>query len=351
MDAEILRYGYRGGKSSGCSRPNWSDGCCAGILWSVVRSCRFCFFFQAEDGIRDYKVTGVQTCALPICDGHSALAFCEEALAHLSPQNLVARAEVAYAKSLAYHALGDIVPAIQSAREAIAHAQAVGPILAYMCRTAYSLRLHGKLHEVVQIAQLVATRGTTSVGLPHAMVCWAYSIHADVLREWNRLDEALFLALQGVHLSEQTEMIVALYFAYSVLMRVYQAQGEMEAARLAFQKSEATLAQNYSLYRRSIFLIVEWVQFWLSSGEADRAIRWAQELVQQPREPSPLAREREDVARARILCRLREREDRQVPTGYVDTLLAAFSEVGGAHKRAPERGAAAHDGATGAGPL
>src|SRR2546426_11114507 len=28
--------------------------------------CRSFFFFQAEDGIRDYKVTGVQTCALPI---------------------------------------------------------------------------------------------------------------------------------------------------------------------------------------------------------------------------------------------------------------------------------------------
>src|SRR2546430_13297094 len=25
------------------------------------------FFFQAEDGIRDLTVTGVQTCALPIC--------------------------------------------------------------------------------------------------------------------------------------------------------------------------------------------------------------------------------------------------------------------------------------------
>src|SRR5256885_4710464 len=32
------------------------------------RSVLFFFFFQAEDGIRDYKVTGVQTCALPICD-------------------------------------------------------------------------------------------------------------------------------------------------------------------------------------------------------------------------------------------------------------------------------------------
>src|SRR5256885_4778868 len=32
------------------------------------------FFFQAEDGIRDYKVTGVQTCALPICrDARRAL--------------------------------------------------------------------------------------------------------------------------------------------------------------------------------------------------------------------------------------------------------------------------------------
>src|SRR6266704_5464395 len=29
-------------------------------------SCFF-FFFQAEDGIRDRNVTGVQTCALPIC--------------------------------------------------------------------------------------------------------------------------------------------------------------------------------------------------------------------------------------------------------------------------------------------
>src|ERR1039457_4115721 len=31
------------------------------------------FFFQAEDGIRDYKVTGVQTCALPIYKGSGDL--------------------------------------------------------------------------------------------------------------------------------------------------------------------------------------------------------------------------------------------------------------------------------------
>src|SRR5256885_10519214 len=33
---------------------------------SHIKVADFVCFFQAEDGIRDYKVTGVQTCALPI---------------------------------------------------------------------------------------------------------------------------------------------------------------------------------------------------------------------------------------------------------------------------------------------
>src|SRR5690606_40237737 len=33
------------------------------------------FFFQAEDGIRDFHVTGVQTCALPICSFTSCASF------------------------------------------------------------------------------------------------------------------------------------------------------------------------------------------------------------------------------------------------------------------------------------
>src|SRR2546427_1386975 len=35
----------------------------------------FFFFFQAEDGIRDLTVTGVQTCALPICGGRLGYFF------------------------------------------------------------------------------------------------------------------------------------------------------------------------------------------------------------------------------------------------------------------------------------
>lgn len=237
-------------------------------------------------------------------DGQSTLAFCLEALAHLSEQNLVARAEVAYAQSLAYHALGEILAAIQSAREATALAQATGNLsltILYLNRIAFSLLLRGKLHEIVQVAQQAALLGTTPAGLPHALLCWTKILHAEVLREWNRLDEALELALRGVRLSEQTENIVALYLGYTVLMHVYLARGELDAAHLAFHQAEEALAKTYSPYRRDAFLIVDWVRFWLASGEVERAMRWAQELEEQGNMPSPLAREREDVARARIL--------------------------------------------------
>src|SRR5690625_6519230 len=37
---------------------------------------RYFFFFQAEDGIRDGHVTGVQTCALPISCYHQSIIGC-----------------------------------------------------------------------------------------------------------------------------------------------------------------------------------------------------------------------------------------------------------------------------------
>src|SRR5437762_6967466 len=52
-------------------------GCVLVVLFSLF----FFFFFQAEDGIRDTSVTGVQTCALPIY-----LALAARAVARFSPR-------------------------------------------------------------------------------------------------------------------------------------------------------------------------------------------------------------------------------------------------------------------------
>src|SRR3989442_10537659 len=53
----------------------------------------FFFFFQAEDGIRDADVTGVQTCALPIWDipAPSALAAEADLFRHLIGRDVLTR--------------------------------------------------------------------------------------------------------------------------------------------------------------------------------------------------------------------------------------------------------------------
>src|SRR5207237_6400091 len=57
----------------------WPAGTTADQVWYVPSV----FFFQAEDGIRDSSVTGVQTCALPISSSNAApwLGSCTRARA------------------------------------------------------------------------------------------------------------------------------------------------------------------------------------------------------------------------------------------------------------------------------
>src|SRR2546427_2519380 len=81
-------------------------------LWSCVKPYFF-FFFQAEDGIRDLTVTGVQTCALPISQGYRGL---RELVCHkyrvfegleVTPENIFVANGSGHALSLAFGAFVD----------------------------------------------------------------------------------------------------------------------------------------------------------------------------------------------------------------------------------------------------
>src|SRR5256885_14948767 len=76
---------------------------------SVDDDVLFFFFFQAEDGIRDYKVTGVQTCALPIYYARTRAALLSLTFARILELDQVLAPSGGLAESIAgyvFEALG-----------------------------------------------------------------------------------------------------------------------------------------------------------------------------------------------------------------------------------------------------
>src|SRR5260370_19139671 len=94
---------------------------------TLLCNCYF-FFFQAEDGIRDSSVTGVQTCALPISgDPHAALTLADDALSDWTADGASDSAAVPsaglamrQAKAAALFACGNLLDAVQLQQQTLA---------------------------------------------------------------------------------------------------------------------------------------------------------------------------------------------------------------------------------------
>src|SRR6266511_5020342 len=93
----------------------------------------FFFLFQAEDGIRDFHVTGVQTCALPIwlmramtdrlgCDPGLAVAYRRAHEAYLAR-----RARLGDVPEIARISAGGMPARVKCLHVLVAHALAAGP--------------------------------------------------------------------------------------------------------------------------------------------------------------------------------------------------------------------------------
>src|SRR2546430_10292271 len=74
------------------------------------------FFFQAEDGIRDLTVTGVQTCALPIYPAARRAAQCPAAACH-RPAGVVRRTGQSGARAGLARGLHGLAPGVPRAAD------------------------------------------------------------------------------------------------------------------------------------------------------------------------------------------------------------------------------------------
>ena len=245
-------------------------------------------------------------------DGHVALALCRQALALVSAENFAVCAPVAFARLQAYYSscANDAVAAIQRWPQLDYSTQGAGQMALALTSVGGTI-LHvigaGRLHEALRLSQQAMLRATQPGSPPLAERGYVLLFQAELLREWNDINAALSLAEEAISLCQQAESIGSLIFllhGYTVWLRICLSRRDDEAAHSAFQQIERVgrhMNEPTYLYYSAFFTVIDQVRFWLACGERDRALRWAEKLDLTERHGTPFAREREEVARARIL--------------------------------------------------
>lgn len=240
-------------------------------------------------------------------DTQAVLALCQHALSLFSPSNLHTRADVFLPQAVAYFAAGEARAAYRSALEGERLAQAAGNVpqaILYLRMAARSLMMCGHLHEAWRVLERAVRLAHEQGGVVLPRMDWTYVLQAEILCEWNRLDEALALATQAIQWGERLETPSALVIAYGMLAHLALSRGEPEATRAALERGElfrGKVDDPYELsYISSYFTTVTQVQLWLAQGDLARATHWAEEVLEHEESSPAFGREREEVALIRL---------------------------------------------------
>jgi LuxR family maltose regulon positive regulatory protein len=245
-------------------------------------------------------------------EGPATLALSEQALALLSPDNTPFRAIVAIAQGIASYSssMNDAVAAIACGYQAILLAQEAGqPVVALCMRASTVIPLigAGRLHEAEYLTQQALLLETPSDGSRLPEEGWIMIMQAEVLRERNELAAARALATEAIALCEQAVSVTSpmfLFWGYAILTRICLSCGDLDGACTFLWQAEQigqAVNQPQNEFLRSDFTIVDQVRLWLACGELERATRWAEALDVREQHLTPFARERQEVALARVL--------------------------------------------------
>src|SRR6266536_1825694 len=237
-------------------------------------------------------------------ESQKARSLSQQALSSPTDQHVYVQASSASALALAALAEGEINTALHHAFQVSTKMQAtenMGAAISFLCIAAFLLHLQGQLHAAWQTYQEAIALGRGPMNVPFAAVGLAYAYQADLLREWNRLDEALEFAMRGLHLAEQGGYnLVYLGRGYQALVRIYLSQGELEAAQASLEEMRQLPLLVQNPYQQAILSSVEQVRLWIAGGQGEWAVHWAMGLSHQGRTLAPLASEREEVALVRV---------------------------------------------------
>jgi LuxR family maltose regulon positive regulatory protein len=238
-------------------------------------------------------------------DVRRTIEFAHQASENLPEENLFLRAIVALNLGAAYWLSGDLTAASRALTETIRLSRVADQTYLTMVATTtlgHIQEMQGLLHqatethrEALQLADASSSRPVPFAGMAHVGL-------AEVLHEWNDLENARRCALEGIRLSELGGRVSYVLAGNIILGRVCHAQGDVDGALEVIQTAER-LAQRHGFAYMSAEVAELRARLWVRQGNTAAASQWAQEhrLTSVDEISLTLAHEMEQIAVARVL--------------------------------------------------
>jgi len=218
---------------------------------------------------------------IPRPDLAQVIAWGQQALTSLDPDNLAFRCVAAGALGMAYVKQGDITQAERAFGESAASGRASGNVYFAMAGIMNQVAMQ-RVRGAVQLA-LTTCRQTFAWMVEHDAQAapssggYWYMSMADLLREVNNLEAALRYATEGIALCDRGLNPYLRLCSHLVLARVKQAQGDLDGA-LDVVHQAVQLAQQHQGYPTwaTVLLPAVEAQLHLAQGDLAAGLQWAQ---------------------------------------------------------------------------
>jgi LuxR family maltose regulon positive regulatory protein len=198
---------------------------------------------------------------------------------YLLDEHLNAQGMVAYALAETYFAGDDMNGASQASLKMLRVGEKTGRLLMAipaLCDLAATRKAQGRLYQAEEFYEGARQWMVERSGLDSRVRC-PYEIGlADLLREWNRLDTAHEHAVTGIRYSQRFGVYSLLVSGYVALMRILQAQGDVEGALGALRDAERTMQTHHVRLATRIEFTTSRVVQWLAAGDVEMASHCAQ---------------------------------------------------------------------------
>ena len=262
------------------------------------------------------------------------IKMAEQALEYIPVEDLATREKIAFILGRAYCTQGQFLRGIGVLSDSIRRcidadtAYMIGPCLAVLSKI---YRLQGRLHDVFELTQEGRQYIESRDARRFFLTGNAYISPASVWYEWNDLEAAERTARYALDHTVNWGNPSATCAAYTILGRVLQAQGQLEAAGDALNSAEEALRGRVSFSDVMGELNAARVKFWLATGELSKASQWAQqwEAHPDPNAAFSIAREQDEITLSHVL--IAKGQCRQAL--QVLPRLAESAETGGRHGR------------------